>query len=228
MKLTLKSALVAAIALISVPAFASNMGFKLVYPVYAFNAGVTDGTNIVSIPFFTSYASRTAALVCGDLTVNTIVARWNQATASQQRCKCNATLNGCTGIGTSVNFTFTEGESLIASTPAQFNWTVVGSHDNATPVTLYAFNAGVTDGTNFVAVPYHTNRANAAGLAAEFAPNTILARWNQATASQQRCKVNATQNGCTGIGTSTNFSVTIGEGLIITVPAQANWTPTHF
>ena len=228
MKNLLKSAFVGAALLASGSAFASNMGFKLVYPIYAFNSGVTDGTNVVSVPFFTSYAASTAANVCGDLTVGTIIARWNQATASQQKCKCNATLNGCTGIGTSTNFTFTEGEGLIATTPATFNWTIVGSHDNAYAVTLYPFNAGVTDGTNFVSVPYHTNKTNAAGLAAEFAPGTILARWNQATASQQKCKVNATQNGCTGIGTSTNFSVTIGEALIITVPASATWTPAHY
>jgi hypothetical protein len=219
MNKTLKSALLSAsVLLIGSSVFASNMGFKLVYPLTATVVGVTDGTNYVAIPYFNSFATQNAAGVFADIPSVQSVSRWNQATSSTQRCS-NAT---CTAPG-NTNFALTEGEALIVRVSAAANWTIVGSHDNAYAVPLSATVVGVTDGTNTISVPYHTNKTNAAGLFGEITSIQSISRWNQATSSTQRCS-NAT---CTAPG-NTNFPVTIGEGLIIRVSAASTWTPAHY
>ncbi len=219
MNKTLKSALLSAAALlIGSSAFASNMGFKLVYPLTQAGAG-NDGTNIVSLPYFNSFASQTAAGAFADMPASTLsIARWNPATRGLDAC----TAAGCGGFG-DVNFALTKGESYVVNVGTTANWTIVGSHDNAAAVSLTAAGAG-NDGTNMVSVPYHTNKTNAAGIFGELPASTLsIARWNPATRGLDAC----TAAGCGGFG-DVNFSITIGEGYVINVGTTASWTPAHY
>lgn len=215
-----KLATTAAALLLSGSVFASNMGFKLVYPLKTFAAGVHDGTNYVSYPYFNSFATQDAAGMFADAPAGTVsIGRWNPLTRTVDACTAAA----CGGFG-DVNFPLTKGEAYIVTVNANVNWTIVGSHDNAYAVPMKTFAAGVHDGTNVVSVPYHTNKVDAAGLFGEMPAGTIsVGRWNPATRTLDTCTAAA----CGGFG-DVNFPVTIGEAYIIVVNVNNSWTPAHY
>jgi hypothetical protein len=216
MNKTLKSALLsAAVLLVGSTAFASNMGFKLVYPLKMTSAGVHDGTNWVSIPFFNSFTpTQDAAGMWADLpTGKQNIYRYNPATSANQRYAGG-------GPG-QVNFAITKGEAYLVTVTADVNYTIVGSHDNAFAVPLNMTNAGVHDGTNRVSFPYHTNKTDAAGIWGELpAAKQNIYRYNPATSANQRYA-----GGGPG---QVNFAITIGEAYLLTVTADTTWTPAHY
>jgi hypothetical protein len=216
MNKTLKSApLSASVLLIGSSVFASNMGFKLVYPLKAVSAGVHDGTNRVSVPYFNSFATQDAAGMWADLASSNRqnIFRYNPATSTSQRYAGG-------GPG-QVNFPLTEGEAYVVAVTADANWTIVGSHDNAFAIPLKAVSAGVHDGTNRVSIPYHTNKTDAAGIWGELpAAKQNIFRYNPATSTSQRYA-----GGGPG---QVNFPITIGESYVIAVTADTTWTPAHY
>jgi len=214
MKLTLKSALVAAIALVSVPAFASNMGFKLVKPLSTTAAGVHTGVNWTSIPYFNSFATQTANGLWADLPVGKLnVFRYNPATGTFQRWAGG-------GPG-QTDFGITEGESYDVRVNANVNWTIVGSHDNAFSRPLSMTSAGVHTGVNWTSIPYHTTSTLASGIWNSLPVGKLnVFRYNPATGTFQRWA-----GGGPG---QTDFPVTIGEAYDIRVSANVTWMPVHY
>lgn len=207
MNKTLKSALLSAsVLLVGSSVFASNMGFKLVYPLVAPSAGNT-GTNRIAVPYFNSFATQDAAGIWADLPASKVrISRWNTATDTYS--------NYTGGLG---NFTITEGQPIIVVVNADSNWTIVGSHDNAFAVPLLAPSAGNT-GTNWVSVPYHTNKTDAAGIWGELPASKVrISRWNTATDTYS--------NYTGGLG---NFTLVIGQAYAIVVNADSTWTPAHY
>jgi hypothetical protein len=205
MNKTLKSALLSAsVLLIGSSVFASNMGFKLVYPLFA-PAGNT-GTNWVSVPYFNSFATQDSAGMWADLPAQKVrISRYNRTTDTYS--------NYSGGLG---NFALAEGEAYIVVVNADTNWTIVGSHDNAFAKPLIA-PAGNT-GTNWTSVPYHTNKTDAAGIWSELPASKVrISRYNRATDTYS--------NYSGGLG---NFTLVIGEAYIIVVSADATWTPAHY
>ncbi len=184
--------------------FASNMGFKLVYQLHA-TAGST-GTNWVSLPYY--WSGTTAADVCNDITGATEIGMYNESTDLFSTWTCG-------GKGTP--FSLTPGEAVIARAPDLTNWTLVGSHNPALAITLYA-TAGTT-GTNWVSVPYHTSATTAASICTEIPTATEVGKYNEST------DLFSTWT-CGGKGTP--FSLTVGEGIIVRAPNLTTWTPAHY
>jgi hypothetical protein len=214
MNKTLKSALLSAsVLLIGSSFFASNMGFKLVYPLNAAGGG-NDGTNWVSVPYFNSFATQDAAGMWADLASSNRqnIYRYNPATSTYQRYAGG-------GLG-QVNFALSEGEGYLVNVTANANWTIVGSHDNAFARPLTASGGG-NDGTNWTSIPYHTNKVDANGIWGELpAQRQNIYRYNPATGTYQRYAGG-------GLG-QVNFAVTIGEAYLINVTANTTWTPAHY
>jgi hypothetical protein len=216
MNKTLKSALLsAAVLLVGSSIFASNMGFKLVYPLKAFNTGVHDGNNWVSVPYFNSFATQDAAGIWADLiSSNRLrVIRYNPVNSTFQRWSGG-------GAG-QTNFPIAVGESYNALVTADANWTIVGSHDNAFAKPLTAFNTGVHDGNNYTSLPYHTNKTTANGVWGELPAQRLrILRYNPVNSTFQRWSGG-------GAG-QTDFAITIGESYIVLVTADTTWTPAHY
>jgi hypothetical protein len=216
MNKTLKSALLsAAVLLVGSTAFASNMGFKLVYPLNTVSAGVHDGTNWVSIPYFNSFTpTQDAAAMWADLpAAKQNIYRYDPVSSVFRRYSGG-------GPG-QTNFAVTSGEAYLFNVTANANWTIVGSHDNALAKSLSTVSAGVHDGTNWTGVPYHTNKTDAAGLWSELpAAKQNIYRYDPAASVFRRYS-----GGGPG---QTNFAVTIGEAYLINVTANATWTPAHY
>jgi hypothetical protein len=206
MKLS-KLATIGAAVLLSSSAFASNMGFKLVYPLSA-AAGGNTGTNWVSIPYFNSFT--TASTVFADIPNCVQVSHYVRA---------SDTYEDYTGGPFDPDFTVAKGEAVLIKVSANSNWTIVGSHDNAFAVPLNAAAGGNT-GTNWVSLPYHTNKTNASTLFAEI-PNAVQV--------SHYVKANDTYEDYTGGPFDPDFTLTIGEGILVKVSATSStWAPAHY
>jgi hypothetical protein len=156
--------------------------------------------NYVSIPYYNSYTN--AGAIFSDVTGATQVKRWDNASGTFQ------SWNGTRGT----NFSVTEGEAYIITVSSTTNWVVVGSHDPSFALTL---TAGYN---NHVSIPYHTTATNAGTLFSQITGVTQVKRWDNASGTFQ------SWNGTRG----TNFTLSPGEGLIVTVSGTGTWTPAHY
>ncbi len=207
MKNLIKSAFVGVALLASGSAFASNMGFKLVYPVSAAAAGKS-GSNWVSVPYFSNFT--TASTVFADIPGALQVSHYLTATD---------TYEDYFGGAFDPNFTVAKGESLLVKVSVTGNWTIVGSHDNAFGVPLSAAAAGKS-GSNWISLPYHTNKATVSTLFAEIP--SVLQISHYLVASD-------TYEDYFGGAFDPNFNIGIGEGLLLKVSVTTStWVPAHY
>jgi hypothetical protein len=186
---------------------ASNMGFKLVYPLS--NTG-TYQLNWVSLPYYWG-TSATASAVCTDIGANAFsVSHWVRASESYEEYDCP--------IAYGTDFSLTPGEALVVKVAGATNWTIVGSHN---PGTSYGLTNTGTYQLNWVSVPYHTTAATASALCADIGANTFsVSHWVRASESYE-------EYDCP-IAYGTDFSITPGEGLVVKVSAPTTWSPSHY
>jgi hypothetical protein len=213
MNATLKSALLSAtVLLVSSSAFASNMGFKLVFPLKKPTAGVHDGSNWISLPYFNSFATQNAAGIWADLPASKqVIFHYDTA---------GSFYDPYSGQPLDNNWAITKGEAYLVGVTADANWTIVGSHDNAYAVPLKKPTAGVHDGSNWVSVPYHTTAANAAAIWASLpASKQVIFKYDTAGSFYDPYSGQPLDN---------NWAVTIGEAYLIGVTADTTWTPAHY
>lgn len=186
--------------------FASNMGFKLTYPLKR-TAGTT-GTNWVSLPYF--WSGTTSQDICNDVGVGTAteVGKYNENNDT-------ITAWACGGRGTP--FSLSPGQGVYVKVTSATNWIVVGSHNDSAAVPITR-TAGTT-GTNWTSIPYHTTSTNAQGICSQVTGATEVGRYNEGTDT-------ITAWACGGRGTP--FSLTPGEGVYIKVTTATAWSPTHY
>ena len=207
MKNLLKTAVVGLALLSSGAVFASNMGFKLVKPVSAAAVGKT-GSNWVSIPYFNNFTI--ASTVFADIPSCLQVSHYRTATD---------TYEDFTNSFGDPDFTVAKGEALLVKVSATGNWTIVGSHDNSFGVPLAVAPVGKT-GSNWISLPYHTNKATVSTLFAEI-PSALQVS-HYLTASD-------TYEDFTNSFGDPAFAITIGEGLLVKVSAtSSSWVPAHY
>ncbi len=215
MKIKLLCAVVAVgLVLLGGTMFASNMGFKIVKPV---NLESGSNINIIGLPYNFPDVDGDGDVDADDVAQDmggigvgvSEVAKWdavNQAWISWLG-------------GRSTNFALTPGEGLLVKVPADLNYVIVGSHDPSVTVTV-DLQAG--SNISMIAVPYHSMSTTADDVANEFGGIGVgvseVSKWdatNQAWISWLG-------------GRSTNFALTPGEGLLVKVPAQVVWSPSHY
>jgi hypothetical protein len=200
--------------------FASNMGFKLNYPLDASGVnGSLDGTNVISLPF-----NQQTNLVDADDLLQDI--NLSPATVVQvcNFLKANNGKDCYTGVA-GVNFPLVKGEGYFVQVSPGGNYIVVGSHD---PIKVVAFDAsgtnGSLDGTNFFSWPYHSTLTDAVGLFDE-----ITAQGGGGSVVQV-CNFLKTNNGkdCyTGLA-GTVFPLVPGEVYFVQVSSNVSYTPSHY
>jgi hypothetical protein len=204
--------------------FASNMGFKLNYPLDANPTnGSKDGSNTLGLPFNQQTNLIDAEQLIIDIDNGEAVPIVNQV------CEWTKVNNGwdpCyTGIS-GTNFSLTPGYGYLVQVTANGNYIVVGSHDPLKGIPLDANPTnGSKDGSNAYAVPYHTTLTDSEGMIIEIDGQAGVQVVNQICTWT---KVNNGWDPCyTGIS-GTNFSLTPGQAYLVQVTANHSYTPSHY
>lgn len=204
-------------ALVSGSLVASNMGFKLNYPLQGAGAGSLDGTNTIALPFNPQSGITTASALKNDITASTGVA----VTNVQKLLKANNSFQAYTGARGSVDFPLVAGEGYRVRMVADANYIVVGSHDPSLSVSLTAAGAGSLDGTNEYAYPYHSTATNASQLRNEIGAGVVIN-------VQKLLKANNSFQAYTGARGSVDFPLVPGEAYRIRVNTNVAFTPAHY
>lgn len=198
--------------------YASNMGFKLNYPMLGTSASAS-GTNTLSLPYFRQVGVDDAKQLIDDVEAGntnlvTNVQRWNPASDTF------AVYTGAAGTA----FPLTAGEGYFVKLgAANVNYIVVGSHDPGQIVNLLGTSSSAS-GTNFYSYPYHSTAADAKQLIDEIEAGDTnkvnnVQRWNVAADTF------AVYTGAAG----TAFALTPGEAYMIKLnAANVSFVPSHY
>lgn len=186
---------------------ASNMGFKLVFPLS--NTGNYQ-LNWVSLPYYWG-SSATASSVCADIGANAVsVDRWVRPTEAYDDYNCQ--------LSYGTDFAISPGEGIAVKVLSATNWTIVGSHNPGTGVSLTSVG---NFKLNWVSVPYHTTAATASALCTDLGANAVsIDRWVRATEAYD-------DYNCV-LSYGTDFALTPGEALAVKVSTATTWTPSHY
>jgi hypothetical protein len=202
--------------------FASNMGFKLNYPLDASGTNSSvDGTNTLALP----YNQQTNLVDAEDLIID--INNGEPAPIVNQVCEWVKSTNGlsCYTGATGTNFPLVPGYGYLVQVTADGNYIVVGSHDpiKAVPLDASGTNSSL-DGTTVYSVPYHTTLIDALGLIGEIDAAAGVQVVNQV------CEWVKSSNGlsCYTGATGTNFTLTPGAAYYVQVTANVSYTPSHY
>lgn len=217
---------------------ASNMGFKLNFPLLGPGDAVpaqegatsVDGTNTIALPFNRQSGVDTAKALIDDMNADGVAIQNVQLFTRGNNALC--TYTGAKGSPCSTNFSLTAGLGYRAKVSSGGNYIVVGSHDPGLSLThlgpgsaVPAQEQGATsvDGTNTYAHPYHGTATTAKELLNQIGGNVqnvqLFTRGNNAL---------CTYTGAKGSPCSTNFTLTPGVSIRLKVSADQPHTPAHF
>jgi hypothetical protein len=186
---------------------ASNMGFKLVYPLTSTGSYQL---NWVSLPYYWG-SSATASSVCTDIGGNAYsVSHWVRSSETYEDWSCT--------FSSGTDFAITPGEGIVVKVTSGTNWTIVGSHN---PTTAYGLTKTGILQLNWVSVPYHTTAATASGICTDVGANSYsVSHWVRSSETYEDWS-------CV-YSSGTDFAIAPGEALAVKVSAATTWTPSHY
>jgi hypothetical protein len=202
--------------------FASNMGFKLNYPLDAPGTnGSLSGTNSLALPFNQQTNLVDAEDLIGDINLSAGSSVVSQVARFVRTSDSTEFYTGAVGT----NFPLASGEGYLVKVTGNVNYIVVGSHNPSLGISFDAPGSnGSLSGTNSFAFPYHGTASTAEGLIADVNASagspvvTQVARFVKSTDS--------TEFYTGSIGT--NFSLTPGEFYYVKVSADVTYAPSHY
>jgi hypothetical protein len=193
--------------------WASNMGFKLNYPLQATQAGVSKtGRQTIGLPYNRQVGIDMASHLLADVTAGGVSAisleRFVQASDT------NATYPGAVA-----DYALEAGVGYLLRVGSTGSYIIVGSHDPGFTVQLKAAAVGISKtGRNRYAHPYHGVSDMASELLAEIAPAGI---------SVERFIPASDTNG-TYPGAVADFSLVPGQAYLVRVSTNKNFVPAHY
>lgn len=139
---------------------ASNMGFKLNYPLTQTTVGVSkSGTNVLALPDNRQTGLNSAKNLMDD------VGLANVANVQKYIISTDGVILYTGRKGSGADFAMVAGEGNLVKMNTTTNYIVVGSDNPTAPYTLRATLAGTSkSGTNLFAYNYHQTAATAKGL----------------------------------------------------------------
>lgn len=180
---------------------ASNMGFKLNYPLTAQGVGSNTGRQCLGLPFNRQVGIDTAEQLYNDIGAFSIE-RFDSATDT------NAAYPGS-------NFPLDAGAGYLVRVLSDGNYIAVGSHDPSLELQFLAQDVGVSNtGRTRYAPPYHGVAADAEALLGEIGAFSIE-RFDAAT------DTNAAYPG-------SNFPIEPGNCYLVRVLSDTNYIPAHY
>jgi len=195
---------------------ASNMGFKLNYPLTAAGVGSISGTNTLALPDNRQAGVNSASALMNDITLlNT--------TNVQKFLEASDGLQVYTGRkGSGPDFALATGEGYFIRMATTTNYIVVGSHDPAFANALNAAGGGSASGTNLFSYPYHSTATAASALMNDIG----LANVNNV---QKFLKASDGLQVYTGRkGSGADFALVPGEAYFIRMNTTVNYIPSHY
>jgi hypothetical protein len=191
---------------------ASNMGFKLNYPLKAADGGASSksGTQTIALP----YNPQVGMVNVSDLFKDVALAgnvqniqKFLQATDTYQAYQAG-----------SADFALQAGVGYFIKVGApNFSYIIVGSHDPSAVVVLKAAGAGSKSGTNLFAPPYHTTAATARDLFIEIGVAQNVQKY--------LAKTDTYQAYAAGLP---NFNIDPGVAYFVKVGSTINYQPSHY
>lgn len=200
--------------------FASNMGFKLNYPLTAPGTPPVDGTNTIGLPFNAQTNLANAENLLADINAT---AGSSAVVQVARYVKSLAGLEAYTSAG-GTNFLLSacEGYRVQVSTPV--NYIIVGSHDPSKVCQLTGPAAPPIDGTNTFSFPYHGIAVDADGLLQEI---NGQAGSSAVVQIASYFKPLAGLQAYTSAG-GTNFPLVPGESYRVQVALDTPYQPDHY
>jgi len=199
---------------------ASNMGFKLNYPLKKVAAGVSlVGKNTIALP-----DNRQGGMVLAHDLFNDIGGK-AQITRVEQYVKSTDTYAPYTGRAlANVDFSLSMGEGYFVTMINDINYVAVGSHNPGVPVALKKTAAGISlVGKNLYAMPYNFTGTTAPDLFNDIggkAQVTRIERYILSTDTYAPYTGRALAN--------VFFPLTPGEAYFVTMINDINYIPSHF
>ena len=217
------AALGCAAVLVAGGLFASNMGFKLNYPLEGPGTnGSISGTNALALPFNQQTNLADAEHLINDIDASTgALGTVNQVARFVKSSDSTEFYTGSVGT----NFPLTPGEGYFVQVSGDINYIVVGSHDPTLAIQLDGPGTnGSVSGTNSFAWPYHGTAANAEDLIGEVNAAAGSSVVNQVLRWVGSADSTEFYTGSVG----TNFSLTPGEFYLVQVSADVSYSPSHY
>jgi len=197
---------------------ASNMGFKLNYPLNQVTAGVSkSGTVTLALPDNRQTGLNTAKNLMDDIGLANIA-------SVQKFLKSTDGLQTYTGRkGSGADYGMVAGEGLFVKMNTTTNYIVVGSDNPTLAYTLNAVLAGTSkSGTNFFAYNYHQTAATAKGLMDD------VGLANVASVQKFLKSTDGLQTYTGRKGSGADYALTPGEAYFVKMNTTVNYTPSHY
>ena len=197
---------------------ASNMGFKLNYPLVQTSVGVSaSGTSTLALPDNRQAGINLASNLINDIgLVN--VANLQKFIEGTDGLQIYTGRKGSPGA----DFSLAAGEGYFVKMNTTVNYIVVGSHDPSFQHSLNAAGAGSASGTNMFSYPYHSTATTASALQNDIglANVTNVQKFLKATDGLQ------VYTGRKGSGA--DFALVPGEAYFIKMGTTVNYIPSHY
>jgi hypothetical protein len=192
---------------------ASNMGFKLNFPLQETQAGVSKtGRNTIGLPYNRQVGIDTASQLLGDVVAGGISGI--QLEQFNKQFDTNEPYPGPAG-----DFGLVASEAYLLRVTNSGDYIIVGSHDPGLSVTLLATAPGVSKtGRTRYAHPYHGVASTASELLAELGPSAI-----QVEDFNIQFDTNEPYPGPAG-----DFGLVPGKGYLVRVVGDLTFTPAHY
>jgi hypothetical protein len=193
--------------------FASNMGFKLNYPLDTTGTnGSATGTNTLALPF----NQQTSLTMASDL--NTDIGASNVISIS----KFLRSSDGLFTYPVDGDFALVPGEGYRVQVSSNVDYIVVGSHNPSLPIGLDTTGTnGSATGTNDYAWPYHGTSTTAADLKDEIelaTPGSVISI----------SKFLRSSDGLFTYPVDGDFSLVPGASYRIQVSSNVSFIPSHY
>ena len=188
---------------------ASNMGFKLNYPLRAGSGTSVTGTNTIALPYNRQVGIDTAKDLFLDITAAGQVQNIQKFLPASDGFQLYTFGSGDFGLA--------QGEGYFVKMQTGTDYVSAGSHDPSYTTEVDAACAGSVSGTNFFAPPYHTTAATAQDLFLEIA-----------TAQNIQKFLPASDGFALYTFGSSNFDLTPGEAYFVKMQTSKPYTPSHY
>ncbi|HEX5045414.1 MAG TPA: hypothetical protein VFV75_21160 [Candidatus Polarisedimenticolaceae bacterium] len=198
---------------------ASNMGFKLNYPLLAPQVGVSaTGTSTIALPDNRQAGVNAASSLMNDIGLAS-VANVQKFIEASDGLQLYTGRKGTPGA----DFALAAGEGYFVKMNTTVNYIVVGSHDPSFANPLNAPGGGSATGTNLFSYPYHSTAPTASALMNDIGLANVanVQKFLKATDGLQ---LYTGRKGTPGA----DFALVPGEAYFVKMNTTVNYIPSHY
>lgn len=192
---------------------ASNMGFKIVYPLKAQAAGVSiSGFNTLGLPYVRREGIDTARTLLINIGITNVaeIDRYNRA----------ANQYDVYSLANPVDYPLVASEGYFVKMAQDLDYHIVGSHDPGAVIHLIGQGESSVSGQNLIALPYHATAGTARELLMELGYLNVaeIDRYNRA----------ANQYDIYSLANPVDYPLVAGEAYFVKAIHDFDFVPSHY